>query len=182
VHIAQGIIIALLFLPFLTLFEFYLVVFFPFLIDLDFAFSRFAKNKNHRRLITHSLLPYLALAALGFIYPLFFILGLCGVVHLLIDVIDWGTALFAPFYRDPIGGLLPQVPPNIISESDFQQRQCWFTKTYYSSKLILTVEALIALIAISLILIIGVQYLWLMVFYGLFLAFHLTYYRRCRRR
>ena len=181
-HIAQGIITALLFSPFLTIFEFYLVVFFPFLIDLDFIFSKFAKNNNHRRLLTHSLLPYLALAALGFIYPLFFILGLCGVVHLLIDVIDWGTALFAPFYRDPIGGSLPQVPPNIISESDFQQRQCWFTKTYYGSKLILTVEVLIALLAIALILILGVQYLWLMVFYSLFLAFHLTHYRRCPRK
>jgi hypothetical protein len=182
VHIAQGIIIALLFLPFLTVFEFYLVVIFPFLIDLDFLFSKFAKNKNHRRLITHSLLPYIALLTFGFIYPVFFILGLCGVVHLLIDMIDWGTALLAPFYRDPIGGVLPHVPLNLISEANFEQRQCWFTKTYYRSKVILTVEVLIVLLAISLILIIAVQYLWLMVLYSLFLAFHLTYYVSCRRK
>lgn len=180
-HIAQGIIIALLFLPFLTIFEFYLVIIFPFLIDLDFIFSKFVKKKNHRRLITHSLLPYLVLAAFGFLYPLFFILGLCGVVHLLIDMIDWGTSLLAPFYPNPIGGVLPHVPPNLITDATFEQRQCWFTKTYYGSKIILTVEVLFALLAVSLILIIAVQYLWLIALYFLFLVFHLSYYIRCRR-
>jgi hypothetical protein len=133
-------------------------------------------------LITHSLFPYLLLAALGFIYPFFFILGLCGVVHLCIDIIDWGSALLTPFYKEPIGGILPHVPASLISESNFEQRQCWFTKTYYSSKVILIVEVLFALLAISLILIINVQFLWLMAFYVLFLAFHLTYYRKCRKR
>jgi len=182
VHIAQGIIIALLFLPFLDSFEFYLVVFFPCIIDLDFLFSGTVKNKNHRRLITHSLLPYLVLAALGFIYPLFFILALCGIVHLFIDIIDWGTALLAPFYKDPIGGILPDVPTSLLSESNFKQRQCWFTKTYYNSWIIRITEVGFGIFTIALILIINAQYIWLMGFYFLLLAFHLSYYLRCRRK
>lgn len=181
-HIAQGIIFALLFHPFLNFFEFYVVFFFPIVIDFDFLFSRLAKNENHRRLITHSLLPYVVLSAFGFIYPLFFILSLCGIVHLFIDVIDWGTALLAPFYKDPIGGILPHVPTNLLSESNFKQRQCWFTTTYFNSWVIRIIEVFFLVLTIIVILILNAQYIWLMGFYVLFLAFHLSYYIRCRRK
>ena len=141
----------MLFLPSLELLEVCLVILFPFLIDLDFLLSKFAKNNNHRRLITHSLIPYICLLLIGIFFPLFLILGICGVVHILTDTLDWGTALFAPFYSEPLGGTLPKPPEEIINIPDYTKRQCWFAKTYYASSVMLLLEILFGVAAILLI-------------------------------
>ena len=159
----------MLFLPIFGLFETLIIAAFPFLIDFDFLLSKYAKDHNHRRLITHSLTPYLGLLVLGIFFPLFLALGICGVVHVLSDTIDWGTALFAPFYSEPLGGILPKPPQKIIDIRDYRKRQCWFTKTYYNSKILIALEVLFGVIAVVLIIFINIWYIWVLLFYFLFL-------------
>ncbi|TFG05142.1 MAG: hypothetical protein EU536_02880 [Promethearchaeota archaeon] len=179
VHISQGIIIAMLFLPSLSFLEVILVVAFPFLIDFDFLLSKYAQNRNHRRLITHSLIPYSLLLVFGIFFPICLILGICGVVHILSDVIDWGTALFSPLYREPLGGILPKPPSTIIEIPDYRKRQCWFAKTYHNSRIITGLDIFFGAAAILLIIIINILYIWLIAFYLIFLILHLNFYLKC---
>lgn len=172
----------MLFLPSLGFLEFCLVVIFPFLIDLDFLLSKYAKGNNHRRLITHSLIPYICLLIIGIFIPIFLILGICGVVHILTDVIDWGTALFSPLYNDTIGGILPTPPQEIIDIPDYKKRQCWFTKTYYTSIIMIISELIFGLAAVLLIVFINISYVWIILFYLLFLGLNLNFYRQCKRK
>lgn len=171
----------MLFSPFLTIFEFSLIVIFPFLIDFDFLLSKYAKNNNHRRLITHSFIPYLCLLVIGIFIPLFLILGICGVVHILSDTLDWGTALFAPFYKDTLGGILPKPPKEIIEIPDYRKRQCWFTKTYYTSFTLFIMEILFGLTALFSIIFIDFQFLWVLIFYFLLLALQVRFYIKCQK-
>ncbi|NVM29711.1 MAG: hypothetical protein HWN65_12785 [Candidatus Helarchaeota archaeon] len=180
-HISQGIIIAMLFFPYLEFLEVWLVVIFPFLIDFDFLLSKYAKNNNHRRLVTHSLIPYICLLIIGIFFPLALILGICGVVHILSDVIDWGTALFAPFYGEPVGGILPKPPKEIIEIPNYRKRQCWFAKTYYTSKILLVLEILFGAAATVLIILTDLWYLALLLFYFLFMALQWNFYRKCKK-
>ncbi len=179
-HISQGIILATLFLPSLTLFEFCIVVLFPFLIDFDFFLSKYAKNHNHRRLITHSLIPYLCLLVVGIFFPFILILGIGGIVHVLTDAFDWGTALFSPLYKEPLGGILPHPPKEIIQIPDYRKRQCWFIKTYYRSKIMLGCEVLFGSTAVILIIFIDIWSLWIIIFYAVFVLVQIRFYRNCR--
>ncbi len=181
-HISQGIIIGLLFLPYLGYLEFYIVVFFPFLIDFDFLLSKYAKNNNHRRLITHSLTPYVCLLIIGIFYPLFLILGICGVVHVISDAIDWGTSLLAPFYNDPLGGILKKPPKEIVNITNYRKRQCWFVKTYYTSRIILLLEILFGIASVISIILTNLWYLALLIFYFLFLVLQLNFYKGCQKK
>ncbi len=169
----------MLFLPTLGFLEVLLVVAFPFLIDLDFLLSKYAKHRNHRRLITHSLLPYVILLILGIFFPIILILGICGVIHILTDAIDWGTALLNPFYDEPLGGVLPKPPKEVIDIPDYRRRQCWFTKTYYQSKILLGLEVIFGGIAIVLIIINDIAYLWILIFYFTFITMQILAYSRC---
>ena len=169
----------MLFFPYLEFLEVWLVVIFPFLIDFDFLLSKYAKNNNHRRLVTHSLIPYFCLLIIGIFFPLALILGICGVVHILSDAIDWGTALFAPFYGEPVGGILPKPPKEIVEIPDYRKRQCWFVKTYYASRFMIALEVLFGVIAILLIIFIDVLYLWVTIFYFLFVVLQLNFYLKC---
>ncbi|MFX1294945.1 MAG: hypothetical protein ACFFD2_08860 [Promethearchaeota archaeon] len=107
------------------------------------------------------------------------ILGICGVVHILTDMIDWGTALFAPFYSEPLGGILPNPPKEIVEIPDYRKRQCWFAKTYYKSKILLILEAVFGITAILLIIFINIWYIWITLFYFLFLAIQIRFNLTC---
>jgi len=172
----------MLFSPFFPFFEFSLIVAFPFLIDFDFLLSKYAKNNNHRRLITHSLIPYLCLLVIGIFIPLLLILGICGVVHILSDALDWGTALFAPFYNDTLGGILPKPPKEIVEIPNYRKRQCWFTKIYYTSFSLFTLEIVLGLAAILSIIFINFWYLWVLIFYFLFVALQVRFYLSCKQK
>ncbi|MHA1264334.1 MAG: hypothetical protein ACTSRS_03785 [Candidatus Helarchaeota archaeon] len=181
-HISQGIVIAMHYLPSLNLIEFFLVVSFPFFIDFDFLFSKYAKDNNHRRLITHSLFPYLALLPLGLFYQVLFILGLCGIIHILTDTVDWGTSLFSPIIKEPLGGILPTPPKEVVEIPNYKKRQCWFTKVYYASSIIVVLEIFFGGLAILSILLIDLTYFWIMLFYFVFLMLQIRFYLMCTKK
>ncbi|HUY00588.1 MAG TPA: hypothetical protein VMV49_13595 [Candidatus Deferrimicrobium sp.] len=103
-------------------------------------------------------------------------------VHILTDLIDWGTAIFAPFYSEPIGGFLPNPPKEITEIPDFRKRQCWFARTYYASLNMKLLEILFGIFAIVSIVLIDYHYLWIILFYFVFLAFQIHLNLRCRSK
>ena len=69
-HFALGVIFAS-FLNYyfnFNIIEFSIIVFFSFFCDFDVFISKFAKDNNHRMLITHSIIPSLIILLLGFIF------------------------------------------------------------------------------------------------------------------
>jgi len=181
-HIALGIIITLLYSYLLNpiYIEVFIVFCFSFLIDFDFILSKYAKNRNHRVLPTHGIMIYLFLIPFGFLLPIFFFLSVAGVVHVFIDCIDWGTAILSPFSKKIYFGILPKPPENIISEKSLNKRQCWFTLTYYKSKILMSIEIIIFIISIISIILINLFYWWFLIFYFLFLFIHLFSFYKCK--
>jgi len=189
VHLSAGIILTIFlrtfFFQHLSHLDLLLIVGISILIDFDFIFSRFAKDYNHRRLPTHGFPLYLILMGFGvllafFNFPWLLYAGLAGLVHVSLDLIDWGTCALTPIKRDLlIGGTLK--PPSPPSDPPRRVPQCYFTMTYYHSKIILVVEVAIFFISLILLLLFDFFSLYLLIGYGLFLGLHLLHYLRCRR-
>ncbi|MHC1590500.1 MAG: hypothetical protein ACXQS8_00270 [Candidatus Helarchaeales archaeon] len=150
-------------------------------IDFDFLFSSLAKNHNHRRLPSHGIFLHAILLGIGIPLLFFnvrwvFLIGIAGVVHVLLDVIDWGTFLLTPLKRDLlVGGILPSPDEKSCIP------QCYFTLTYYSSKKILALEIILGVIAFLFLLLFSPLLILLMLGYVLFLAFHLMHFVKCRQ-
>ena len=72
--------------------------------DLDVFFSKFAKDNNHRLLITHSIIPSVIMLLIGFIFnwEVLIISGISYFSHIIIDTIDWGTNLLY-FQKKQVG-------------------------------------------------------------------------------
>ena len=105
-HFAVGVIFASILNYFFkfTLLEFSLIVLFSFFCDFDVLFIKFAKDHNHRLLITHSIIPSIILIIIGYIlmWPVLIICGFSYSIHIIIDTIDWGTNFFY-FQKKQIG-------------------------------------------------------------------------------
>ena len=132
VHCAVGIILSLIFIDYLTLFQLYLIIGVIVLIDFDFIFSNFAKDHNHRRLFTHSFIPYLILLPLGLIFIEFLWVGIAGLFHLLFDMLDWGIYPLTPKFKDEIFAGFLHVP-----KTEEKLKRCYFIKRYYARKALL---------------------------------------------
>ena len=115
------------------------------IIDIDVIFSMFIEEKNHRYYITHSFLFWVILIIIFLIlrftltiffdYFLYLIIGI--IWHLLLDLIDWG---------------LPILPSKKVSriylgflkeDANIEKNSSYFLKTYWSNKLILSIELLL---------------------------------------
>ena len=124
-HSAVGILISMIFSSYLSDFEILFIIVVMVIIDFDFLLSKFAKNHNHRRLPTHTFFLYGIFTIIGIIFFIFrisifdftdlwryfILLGICGLIHVGTDSIDWGILLFYPFSQNVIGGILKT--PNI---------------------------------------------------------------------
>ena len=104
VHCAVAICLSMIFLEFLNVFQIILIISASILIDFDFLFSKYAKDHNHRRLPTHSFIPYLILIPFGLLMIEFLWIGIAGIFHVLIDVIDWGIYPLTPRINDKVLG------------------------------------------------------------------------------
>ena len=87
-----------------TLFEYFLILLLSFICDFDVFFSQFAKNHNHRMLISHSIIPSLFIIVIGVItnWPALYFSGIAYSTHIVIDTFDWGTNFFY-FQKKQIG-------------------------------------------------------------------------------
>ncbi len=180
-HFAVGVIIASFLNYFFkfNMFEFFLIVFFSFLCDFDVFLAKFAKDNNHRMLITHSIIPSCIIILLGLVFSwtILIITGFAYFIHIFIDIFDWGTNFFY-FQHKQVGLKL------LISKEEFKnlplhlskykKPASFFDNKYYSSKLFLTIEALLFIFMWIFIIFFALDYILITLIYFLGLSFHLS--------
>ncbi len=186
-HAAIGILISMIFSQYLSNFQIDFIIFASMIIDLDFLFSKFAQKHNHRRLITHTFFPYIIIALISVflinITPLwfyFFLFSICAIIHVFVDLIDWGISPFLPFKKDFVGGILER--PETNEDEPYWIRRCYFVNRYYSSKSIISIELIIGVLAFLSILYFAPDYFEIITIYIFWLVIHLVQYLLCRRR
>jgi len=171
----------MIFWDFLNIFQIIIIISVSILIDFDFIFSKFAKDHNHRRLPTHGFIPYLILLPFGLIMIEFLWIGIAGIFHVLVDMIDWGIYPITPRLKDKILGGFLFVPE--IDENSEPLKKCYFVNTYYESKIIIALEIVYFSASFILILWRSLFYLILFIPYAIFLAMHLTtYFKFCKKK
>ncbi|MFX1388859.1 MAG: hypothetical protein ACFE9Z_02205 [Promethearchaeota archaeon] len=179
-HFAVGIIFAsiLNFFFKFNLFDFSLIVLFSFICDFDVFFSKYAKDHNHRLLITHSIIPSVILIISGYVigWPALIISGFNYFLHITIDTIDWGTNFFY-FQKKQIGFKL------LITKEEFENMPLYlakykipasfFDEKYYKNKICLTIEILLFVMMIIFLFWFALPYSFLVFIYFIGLYFHL---------
>ncbi len=180
-HFAVGVIIASIFNYFFhfNLMEFSIIVSFSFICDFDIFFSKFAKDNNHRMLITHSIIPSLIILILGFIFN-WIVLILSGIsyfIHILIDTLDWGTNIFY-FTKKQVGlkFLISKEEFENLSDylSKYNNPASFFDEKYYSNKIYLSIEVCLFILMITFIVIYAFEFILITLLYIPFIYFHLT--------
>ena len=187
-HFAVGIIIAS-FLNFyleFKLIEFLLVVFFSFICDFDVLFAKFAKDNNHRMLITHSIIPSCIFIFIGSIFNwlTLIISGFTYLIHIVLDTIDWGTNFFY-FNHKQVGFklLISKEEFNNLFQyiSKYKNPASFFDNKYYNNKVCLVSEVLLFIFMWVFIILFAFQFIFIITLYFLGLFFHLTRHFKLKR-
>jgi len=126
-----------------------MIVFFAFISDFDVLLSKYAKNENHRMLITHSIIPSLIIIILG-------------------HIIDW-PALYISGY-----GYSKEEFENISEYlSKYKNPASFFDEKYYNNKICMVIEVLIFILMILSITFLAFPYIILISIYFPLILFHL---------
>ncbi len=161
------------------LIEYTLIVASAFVSDLDVFFSKYAKDNNHRNLITHSIIPSSIVIVLGIVFnwPALVISGFALFLHVFVDLFDWGTNLFY-FSKKTIG------PRLFISKEEeknlqeylaqYKNKESFFDSKYYNNKVALTIEVILFVLMMISIIIFAFEYFLIVFIYFLGLGFHLS--------
>ncbi|MFX0104699.1 MAG: hypothetical protein ACFE75_04320 [Candidatus Hodarchaeota archaeon] len=179
-HLAVGVIFTSILHFFLNfpLIEFVIIVTFSFICDFDIFFSKYAKDNNHRLLISHSIIPSIIIIIFGYIlnYSVLVFGGLSYAIHIILDTLDWGTNFFY-FQKKQIGFKL------LISKEEYKNLPkylaryknpaSFFDEKYYKNKVCLATEISLFILMTLSILLFAVQYLFILLLYFLGLYFHL---------
>ncbi|MFX1379976.1 MAG: hypothetical protein ACFFA4_12875 [Promethearchaeota archaeon] len=179
-HFAVGVIFASILNNFLnfTVLDFVLIVFFSFICDLDIFFNKYAKDHNHRLLITHSIIPSIVIIILGYVFNFLALIlsGLSYSIHIFIDTFDWGTNIFY-FQKKQVGFKL------LISKEEFDNLPkylanyrvpaSFFDEKYYRNKICLGSEIIIFILMVVFLILFALNYIFMILLYFLWLFFHL---------
>jgi hypothetical protein len=179
-HFAIGVIFTsiLHFVYSFTLLEFILIVIFSFLCDFDIFFNKFAKDHNHRLLITHSIIPSVIIIIMGYILrlPILVLCGLSYSIHIFIDTFDWGTNFFY-FMKKQIGFkfLISKEELENLSKylANYKIPSSFFDEKYFSNKVCLGLETFVFVLMVVCLILFALNYLFLIPIYFLWLYFHL---------
>lgn len=187
-HIAFGITITALLslvIP-LTWLDFLLAVCGSFAQDFDFLLSKYAKDENHRLLLTHSLWPGVAAIFLAFplAMPWIFVAGINSICHVFFDSLDWGVTLFG---QKVLFGPRILHRGNSLTINETKERypnfRCYFTIQWYRNRLMWALEGLsIGGMVTSLVLLNDPFKLFALVLYGLFACVHYGSLIQCVHR
>jgi len=166
--------------------EFLLIIFLAFICDFDVFFAKFAKDHNHRMLITHSIIPSIVIIILGliFLWPALVIGGIVYFVHIIVDSFDWGTNFFY-FPKKPFGLKLLildeelQDLPKYLSE--YKNPESFFDSKYYGSRFNIAFEIILFILMVITILIFALEYTLVILLYFVFLTFHLLRHYRLKK-
>lgn len=161
-----------------NLFEFLLIVISSFISDFDVFFSKYAKDHNHRMLISHSIIPSILIILLGIIFNWLALIfsGVAYFIHIIIDTLDWGTNFFY-FSKKQIGFkfLITKEEFNNISKylENYRKPESFFDRKYYNNKICLSIEILLFILMLIFIILFAFQYVLVTLIYFPFLFFHL---------
>jgi len=154
-------------------------VFSAFLSDFDVFFSRYAKDHNHRNLITHSIIPSAIIIVVGlvFYWPALIISGFAYFMHVVVDMFDWGINLFY-FPKKTYGPRLfmsNEEEENLSKIlTQYKNGVSFFDFKYYNSKVALIIEALLFILMVFFIIVLAFEYILISLIYFLGLYFHLS--------
>ncbi len=154
-------------------------MFFAFLSDFDVFFSRYAKDQNHRNLISHSIIPSIIIIVLGLLisWPALVISGFAYFTHVMVDMFDWGTNLLY-FPKKTFGPRLfmsKEEEENLLKIlTQYKNGASFFDFKYYNSKLALIIEALLFVLMMVFIILLAFEYILISLIYFLGLCFHLS--------
>ncbi|MFX1327003.1 MAG: hypothetical protein ACFE91_02520 [Promethearchaeota archaeon] len=179
-HIAIGLTLTSLlhYIFKLTMLEFILIAFLSFICDFDVFFSKYAKDHNHRLLISHSIIPSLIIIiiGLGLNWTALFFGGINYSIHIFIDTLDWGTNFFY-FQNKQIGFKF------LISKDEFENLSkylakykipaSFFDEKYYNNKFCVATEIFFFLLMILFLLLFAIHYSYMILLYFIGLYFHL---------
>ena len=117
--------------------------------DLDFLLSKKAPDKNHRRLLTHTPIFWVTFLLLDFFLlhtVLIFWFSLAALIHIFLDVLDWGVMLGYPVSNKLCNHILSEEKID-FSSNHFMRIQCNFLSVYFKNKYILGIEIAIGILA-----------------------------------
>jgi len=180
-HFGIGIIFASILNYFyaFNLFEFSLIVVSSFICDFDVFLSKFAKDHNHRMLITHSIIPSVIIIIIGLIlnWLVLTLIGITYFIHIVIDTFDWGTNFFYiqkkqvgikfMFTKDEFENLSHYL-------SQYKNPASFFDSKYYNNKICLTIEISIFILMVLSVIIFAFQYVLIILLYIPFFGLHLS--------
>jgi hypothetical protein len=151
---------------------------FSFICDFDVFFSKYAKDHNHRLLITHSIIPSILIIISGYLlnWPALIVSGFSYSIHIIIDAIDWGTNFFY-FQKKQVGFKL------LISKQEFNNLPSilakykvptsFFDEKYYENRICLAIEISLFILMLVFIFLFAIPYSFLIPIYFIGLYFHL---------
>ncbi len=179
-HFAIGVIITSIAHSFFhfTWLDFLLIVFLSFLNDWDIFFSKYAKDHNHRNLISHSIIPSLCIIVLGFVinWPALIIGGIGYFIHICVDTFDWGTNFF--YFPKKTVGLRFLIRkeekelPKYLAQ--YKVPESFFDLKYYNNKVTIALEIILFALMMLFLILYALEFIWVIVFYFLGLTFHLS--------
>jgi len=149
-------------------------------------FAKYAKNHNHRMLISHSIIPGFLILVFGIIinWPAIAFSGAAYSIHIIIDTFDWGTNFFY-FQKKQIGLklLITKEEFENLPEylSKFKKTESFFDSKYYSSRISLGIEVIVFILMMVSIILFAFQFIFIVFIYFLGLYFHLDRHFRLKR-
>lgn len=154
--------------------------------DFDVFFSKFAKDRNHRMLITHSIIPGLFILVVGliFMHPVMLICAIVYFIHIVVDNFDWGTNFFG-FHKKPFGFkfLITEEELKNLNKilANYKITKSFFDFKYYSNKFVLACELILFVLMVIFLGLFAFEYILSIIGYVAFLLFHLLGYFKLRK-
>lgn len=112
--------------------------------DLDFFFDLNDIKRNHRSFLTHYPLFWLSGMIISITFkPDISLFFLAGLIHTLVDVVDWDVFVFKPFSERKVS-ILKLDPVEIIQDKSMIQ----IILKYYSNREIIFIELLLFILFI----------------------------------
>lgn len=182
VHVGLGIILATIAGQFidLTFWSFGFIIFFSIFPDFDIVFKKYAFEKNHRNLFTHSIYLALIMLIFGLIFNSELVLfgGIGYIIHLITDTFDWGCDLFYQKKNFGLSLLLSnEERENLLSIlENYKIHQFFFIERYYHSNWVIVTEIIIFLTMSYLIFFIVAQFWYFIFLYFIALTVHFIEY------
>jgi hypothetical protein len=180
-HFAIGVIMASIshyFFRFNVL-EYIIVLLGAFLTDFDVFFGKYAREHNHRMLISHSIIPSVVVIIIGLVFN-WIALIFCGIglfLHVFVDTFDWGTNLF--YFPKKLIGLKLLITKDEFENLDkylakYKQNESFFDSKYYDCKVCLVIEGILFILMMVFCMILALEYILIVPFYFIGLFFHLS--------